>query len=56
VHKGCGCEGGQHGVLRKTTIDHYRKALVDFELKDMSGSLFLPRSDDRYSFSVWSKK
>jgi putative sugar O-methyltransferase len=47
---------GQLGVLEQTKLEHYKRGLKDFELLDLSKSIFLPRSDLRYSFSFWTKK
>ena len=47
---------GQPGVLEQTRLEHYKEGLRDFELKDISGSIFLPRSEPSYNFSFWNKK
>ena len=46
---------GQHGVLKQTRLEHYKEGLLDFELKDMSESIFLPRQEGSYSLSFWKK-
>ena len=46
---------GQHGVLKQTRLEHYKEGLLDFELKDMSDSIFLPRQEGSYSLSFWKK-
>jgi putative sugar O-methyltransferase len=47
---------GEHGVLKQTRIEHYKEGLSNFELKDMSESIFLPRQEGNYSTSFWNKK
>lgn len=46
---------GAHGVLKQTRLEHYKKGLQDFVIKDMSESIFLPRQEGNYSYSFWSK-
>ena len=47
---------GEHGVLKPTRLEHYKKGLQDFVLKDLSESIFLPRQEGDYSYSFWSKE
>jgi putative sugar O-methyltransferase len=47
---------GQHGVLKQTKLEHYQEGLKDFVIQDLSKSIFLPRANERYSFSFWSRK
>ena len=51
---------GEHGVLRPTTLEHYRAGLPDFELTDLSpaADLELARTSTAspYSFSFWTRR
>jgi len=46
----------EHGVLKQTTLKHYKRGLKDFKLQDLSRSIFLPKIYSPYNFSFWSKK
>jgi putative sugar O-methyltransferase len=55
-------EKGEHGVLERTTLEHYKKGLRNLQLKDMSRSIYLPGLEasayapvSRMQFSFWSK-
>lgn len=47
----------EHGVIEKTTLMHYKKGLKDFELLDLSKSIFLPRitTSQGYYYSFWKR-
>ena len=47
---------GDYGVLEKTTWEHYKKGLADFECKDLTKTINVPRMNLDYSFSFWSRK
>jgi hypothetical protein len=47
---------GTHGVLEQTTLEHYKKGLIDFQLQDLSRAIHLPIMRSTYSFSFWSRK
>jgi len=49
---------GQHGVLKKTTLEHYKKGWNDFHLQDLSTRIRIPKLSTIQSgrFSFWSKK
>jgi len=48
-------EKGKTGVLKKTTIDHYKKGLNNFRMLNMTKSLWLPRiTESTYSYSFWN--
>lgn len=48
---------GEHGVLEKTTLEHYKKGLSNFQLRDLSRAILpLYASREPYIFSFWSRK
>ena len=49
---------GGGGVLKQTTLEHYKKGLRDFSLKDMSDAMMIPNLSSKYGykFSFWEKK
>jgi len=47
---------GKHGVLQKTTMDHYKSGLKDFQITDISNATPTHVSASKYSFSFWEKK
>jgi putative sugar O-methyltransferase len=47
---------GQHGVIRKTMMEHYRKGLLQFELIDKSPHHFEDSSLADYDNSFWRRK
>ena len=51
---------GEHGVLQRTTMEHYRQGLPDFDLVDLREAIDLQRlrtsSKSLYSFSLWHRK
>ena len=51
---------GEHGVLERTTLAHYRQGLPDFDLVDLREAIDLQRlrtsSKGVYSFSFWNRK
>lgn len=50
-------KGGDHGVLKPTTLEHYKGGLKDFEMIDLSPYLHIPkmRTLQFYSYSFWQK-
>jgi putative sugar O-methyltransferase len=53
---------GEHGVLERTTLEHYKMGLKDFQIQNMSTSIYLPGLGSspyapvpRMHFSFWSK-
>ena len=46
---------GTAGVLKRTTLDHYKKGLEDFHLLDMSKSTILAHMSALYDFSFWER-
>ncbi len=47
---------GEHGVLEKTTLEHYKKGLKDFQVQDLSKSTILPTASVKtYSLSFWKR-
>jgi putative sugar O-methyltransferase len=50
---------GEHGVLQRTTMEHYRRGLPDFDLVDLREAIDLQRlrtsSKSLYSFSFWNR-
>jgi putative sugar O-methyltransferase len=51
---------GEHGVLQRTTMEHYKQGLPDFDLADLRDAIDLQRlrtsSKTLYSFSFWNRK
>jgi len=51
-------KSSEHGVLKKTTLSHYKSGLKDFKLTDITEEVRLPRltnfRDGRFIF--WSRK
>jgi putative sugar O-methyltransferase len=51
---------GEHGVLQRTTMEHYQQGLPDFGLVDLCEAIDLQRlrtsSKSLYSFSFWNRK
>jgi len=55
--QGLATKKGEPGVIEQTTLEHYRKGLKDFQLQDLSRSIFLPRiaTPHSYSYSFWKR-
>ena len=50
-------EMGKEGVLEQTKLEHYKKGLPDFHLKNMSRPLHIPKmSEPSYTYTFWSKE
>ena len=47
---------GEHGVLERTTLNHYKRGLKEFQLTELSAGLFLPEVASKYNFSFWRRK
>ena len=51
---------GEHGVLQRTTLEHYTRGLEDFELADLCEAIDLDHlrtaGQSRYSFGFWNRK
>ncbi|MBM3947893.1 MAG: putative sugar O-methyltransferase [SAR202 cluster bacterium] len=46
---------GQHGVLKKTTLEDYRAGLPEFKLLDMSPAPYALRPPSGYHNSIWER-
>ena len=50
---------GKFGVLEQTKLEHYKRGLKDFQLEDLSRTIFLPRISSLFSsfkYSFWKRK
>ena len=47
---------GSHGVLERTTFEHYEKGLKNFKLRDMSRAVTIPNLKTNKNFAFWVRK